>query len=132
MIVKLFDQTSYTVSKADGEKIAQAINTNAKTITIRGDVIRTSAIATVTRGGTTEADIQRVFPGAKKIGAGKPCRSLHSIHKELIRIATLKGNLKLLNDENWKEKAGVELYKRTNKWCDYTKDRCFCYGKNDK
>jgi hypothetical protein len=57
VIVKLFDRTQIIISKAEAEQLGRALSKSMDGfVTIKGNMIRKTAIAGIMQGGMTEAD----------------------------------------------------------------------------
>ncbi len=51
MILVLFDKQQYIISKEQAEKIEKAVTSNAKFFKVDGDLIATSAVMAIKKGG---------------------------------------------------------------------------------
>lgn len=64
----------------------------------------------------------------KGIMGVKKCLGDYSINKQMIEIATKKGQKSLLIDKKWRKDIREFLYSKREKWCDSELGHCYCYG----
>ncbi len=126
MILKMSDRTEMFVSQAEGESIRKSlVRSNDGFITIRGTMIKKTAIVKLEEGGVDPRPQISVFDDRQKLAAGS-CKSEKPIHRELMRIATQDfGDTKLLGDKSWREEHLKKL-RKIGKWCEPARGTCAC------
>lgn len=127
MILKMTDRTEMFVDAKEGAAIRASLTKSSEGfITVRGTTIKKTAILKLEEGGTDPRVSIFTTPEERlKLEAGA-CRSERPLAKELMRIASIEKNFKLLNDPTWRAETEADLRASGMKFCNIKTGECAC------
>lgn len=112
-----------------GNKLKELLQTTkpGQMVDIQGDLYRASEIVKVEYAVDPAQDIYEAKDWSEVAQLmGNGCRGTNSIQNHINQIAQ-DTDIKLLKDDEWREKTRLELRAITpDGWCDYKENECAC------